>query len=418
MNNSDLKKGMATLDGRLQFIEHVRLALNIEHEDNWQENKTPIKIVDQIISKMNITTGPILVLFNIEIVERLIHKYHISSEKIFFFADHPLESQVVEELYNVKTITGNKNIMKKSKLTKKTILNKKMKILLEGSKMKKFEYCISNPPYSNSMDLKIITELFPICKKMIIVHPATWILDMKKKYKLYKDFRKMIKGKVKSLKMFSGNSVFNIHLALPCVITEIDESYSGKISVDYFNDKFEEDSLENITKFGKEWKSIVKPFMEKIKEYISKYDNVWQHNKLEINSEKFHCQFSPFMGNNDKGDKLIRDDFYALIIKNSQKGKGIDYPDLKAKGNLRPTFEFNTEKERDNFFEYCKTDFVRFCLAILKINKHLSSGEMELIPWLDFTQEWTDDKLYKFFKIDKKTQKYINGFLPNYYEIS
>jgi len=81
-------------------------------------------------------------------------------------------------------------------------------------------------------------------------------------------------------------------------------------------------------------------------------------------------------------------------------------------------FEFNNKNEVLNFIEYLKSDFARFCLSIYKNNGHMRSGGVcRLIPWLDFSQSWDDEKLFKHFEIDQETQNYIRKFLPDYYGI-
>ena len=42
---------------------------------------------------------------------------------------------------------------------------------------------------------------------------------------------------------------------------------------------------------------------------------------------------------------------------------------------------------------------------------------MDLIPWLDFTEEWDDDKLFKKFDISQELQDYIRDFLPDFHGI-
>jgi dTDP-glucose pyrophosphorylase len=42
-------------------------------------------------------------------------------------------------------------------------------------------------------------------------------------------------------------------------------------------------------------------------------------------------------------------------------------------------------------------------------------GELEIIPWLDFTQEWTDEKLYKEFNLTEEEIKFIEKHIPKYY---
>jgi site-specific DNA-methyltransferase (adenine-specific) len=40
---------------------------------------------------------------------------------------------------------------------------------------------------------------------------------------------------------------------------------------------------------------------------------------------------------------------------------------------------------------------------------------MSLIPLLDFTQEWTDEKLYKEFNLTEEEIKFIEKNIPKYY---
>ena len=140
---------------------------------------------------------------------------------------------------------------------------------------------------------------------------------------------------------------------------------------------------------------------------------------------KYYCQVAGIRGNviqlagirgtpyreSDIDAPMLLNDFYTMVMKDSDGNKGIRKSDIKA------TFTFISEAERDNFIDYLKTDFARFCLSIFKINSHLDNGELELIPWLDFTEEWDDAKLYKHFNINKETQAYITSFLPDFHGI-
>ena len=81
------------------------------------------------------------------------------------------------------------------------------------------------------------------------------------------------------------------------------------------------------------------------------------------------------------------------------------------------SFKFNTEEEMHNFIDALRTDFMRFCLVKVKKNKHLDSGELFHVPWLDFTQQWNDDKLFRHFNISQDIQDKIKEFIPEYYGI-
>ncbi len=110
--------------------------------------------------------------------------------------------------------------------------------------------------------------------------------------------------------------------------------------------------------------------------------------------------------------KMYKDDFYTLVMQNSEDNKGIRKIDSGA-----GFYEFNTTIEVDNFIDYCKTDFARFCLALLKNKADLHRGELEIVPWLDFTESWDDKKLFSFFGINQETQDYIQNYLPDYHAI-
>lgn len=284
----------------------------------------------------------------------------------------------------------------------------------------KFDLVFSNPPYNRGTDIKILKEIIDLSNEFIIIHPSTWLFDMKGKTKLFLDFKNKIMYKVKSIQTFNGSNIFGIVLNSPITITHIDNSYSGKINVQHFSKYYIADNIFDITKYGSEWQHFIRPHCNKMISYCHEHGNVWQHNVLSIKDNKYHCQLASIIGNINKksnDENLYKDDFYTLIVKNEEVNKGIRFTDLNKPGNPIPTFEFDNENSRDNFIQYLKTDFVRFNLSLLKNNPAVSLGEMELIPWLDFNESWDDEKLFEKFEVSEELQKYIRDFLPDYYGI-
>jgi hypothetical protein len=284
----------------------------------------------------------------------------------------------------------------------------------------KFDVVVGNPPFNDGIDLKflsiMIEKLNP--KHIVIVHPSTYILDMKENSRFGK-VKKMLGGKLKSVKLFNGNPVFNISLAVPCAIINYDNTYNGKCAVEYFDQKFESD-VWNITKFGAEWETIVKPFKTIIDIVCINQNSIWDMKVLDdCRSEKkgkHYCQIANVRGHESKTkERMVVDDFYTTVLKDTNECKGIR--NTTARKDNYIVYEFNTAMERDNFIEYNKTYFFRFCLSILKNAGVNGYGNMSLIPWLDFTQSWDDAKLFKHFNVDKKTQEYIYNFLPDYYNL-
>lgn len=138
-----------------------------------------------------------------------------------------------------------------------------------------YDVVFSNPPFTANLDLKILKEIFHISKEWVVVHPSTWLIDLKHIYKLYMDYRKEIQGHLKSVRAFNGNPVFNIQLFVPCVICHIDFNKKHITNVDYFGDVFQEEDIFEITKFGSKWRSLVRPFFYELKEYIAKNGSLW-----------------------------------------------------------------------------------------------------------------------------------------------
>ena len=104
--------------------------------------------------------------------------------------------------------------------------------------------------------------------------------------------------------------------------------------------------------------------------------------------------------------KLVDDDFYTFIPR-----------DKRVETNLCKMLYFNFDNimPAQNFLNYLKTNFARFCLSIYKLNMNLHRGELKSVPWLDFTQEWTDEKLYKYFLLTKEEIDFIEKNIPKYY---
>jgi site-specific DNA-methyltransferase (adenine-specific) len=299
----------------------------------------------------------------------------------------------------------------------------------------KFDVCITNPPYDrNTKDLKILKRVIPHCKQTICIHPTNWLFSIKQnKRKIMEEYKNLIDGKVAYVEMFNGNKIFGIGLFVPVGIFDIKSSKQKETKVIYFDNEYTVRSLDDITVYGKEW-SIVKPLFKKVKKYCSNIDNVWNHNIFYNDgikdNDKYYCQLAVIRGDVIRGDNcsldnitirdimcLHGDTYYTMVNKDGKLNKGIRKDDVRRSGNPTPTFSFDTEEEMDNFIEYLKTDFARFCLSFYKCNASLGTGELAIVPWLDFTKKWTDKELYKKFNVSEELQNYITTFIPDYHGI-
>lgn len=68
---------------------------------------------------------------------------------------------------------------------------------------------------------------------------------------------------------------------------------------------------------------------------------------------------------------------------------------------------FQTKKEAENFVAYLRTDFARYMVGLRKITQDLPPDRWNWVPYLDMSKTWTDEELFKFFKITKEEQEHI-----------
>ncbi len=68
---------------------------------------------------------------------------------------------------------------------------------------------------------------------------------------------------------------------------------------------------------------------------------------------------------------------------------------------------FKTKKEAEKLIKYLQTDFARYLLGLRKLTQHIPSDRWSWVPDIDLNKDWTDEKLYKFFKLTKAEQEHI-----------
>ena len=71
---------------------------------------------------------------------------------------------------------------------------------------------------------------------------------------------------------------------------------------------------------------------------------------------------------------------------------------------------YSSELEAKNVQLYMTTKFFRFLVGIRK-NKNMYYDNYSFVPVLDFTQEWTDEKLFDEFGLNQQERDYINKMI-------
>ncbi|MDD4974384.1 MAG: Eco57I restriction-modification methylase domain-containing protein [Bacteriovorax sp.] len=75
---------------------------------------------------------------------------------------------------------------------------------------------------------------------------------------------------------------------------------------------------------------------------------------------------------------------------------------------------FKKKSEAENFQAYLSTNFARYFLGLRKVTQDIYKSQWSWVPLMDVTQKWTDDQLYKLFKITKEEQEHIKKKLQEW----
>lgn len=72
---------------------------------------------------------------------------------------------------------------------------------------------------------------------------------------------------------------------------------------------------------------------------------------------------------------------------------------------------FNTSIECENVISYINTRFFRFCIMQKKNTQDAMRGVYSYVPIQDFSQLWTDEKLYAKYGITDEEIKFIESMV-------
>lgn len=73
--------------------------------------------------------------------------------------------------------------------------------------------------------------------------------------------------------------------------------------------------------------------------------------------------------------------------------------------------EFDKKEQAKNLVTYVKTRFFRFMVSLIKNTQNASRGVYSLAPIQNFNEAWSDEKLYKKYKLTKDEIKFIESLI-------
>jgi site-specific DNA-methyltransferase (adenine-specific) len=73
--------------------------------------------------------------------------------------------------------------------------------------------------------------------------------------------------------------------------------------------------------------------------------------------------------------------------------------------------KFDTKQEAENLYSYLKSRFVRFLILQAMTSIHISKNTFQFVPIQDFTEPWTDEKLYKKYGLTEEEIAFIESMI-------
>ena len=70
---------------------------------------------------------------------------------------------------------------------------------------------------------------------------------------------------------------------------------------------------------------------------------------------------------------------------------------------------FDTEAEIKNYKQYLMCKFTRFMLRLTYSSMHIARANFIFVPDQDFTEEWTDEKLYRKYELTEDEVAFIES---------
>lgn len=293
----------------------------------------------------------------------------------------------------------------------------------------KKDFIVINPPYKGGLHIDIFNKAFDELEDggtLICVHPSTPFINRKptKDDGKTKRIKEIVSEYKTRLTLVDGNKIFNAGFFTPLSITKVQKVLDKNIEVIYSHiDSANKevrvyDKLDSIFIHGNDNVLKIKnKILSKMNSSLE--DNLYRNGKTS-NVYYALCRFSGHPPKN--GETNVNPDFFQLIYKSNE----VDYSSLllnkaREKSEQKGGNQFNDLALNDNdnviyFHNYLLTKFARFAVSIYKISATLDCKELSSVPYMDFSQEWTDEELFKYFELDSDEIEFISKYIPNWYE--
>ena len=221
-----------------------------KEKQNLSNFALPVDITDNIIECLptNFWTDPTqkvcyLSIVDGYVIDRMIDKFNEGLKDIIIDDTERMNHILDNMIYGISSTESNtrrvKWLSKIKNIYTRNILEEDI------SDMPNFDFVVQNPPYSGSLHLDFLKKGYEMLSdkgQMIIIEPATWLINVRKygkrgeemrvnssAIKKYDEIKKMLEGQVKKVIIENYNKEFNVGLYTPFSISYIDKTYNSDI---------------------------------------------------------------------------------------------------------------------------------------------------------------------------------------------
>lgn len=275
----------------------------------------------------------------------------------------------------------------------------------------KFDTVFANPPYEGTKCLHqrffntAVEDLVVDGGTVCFVQPSTPYDNKKPNQKAEMErMRENILLHTVNVRIIGGKVFKNAAIATQLAITTLKKDSANsqiidRIEYDKDNSAYQNVSIEDVNQHQID-PTIYRSILDKINNAIKSNGSVGDLCRNEAKDEGY----TTFRMQRVRGADGRRDQF--TFISHDPKyhvmhnGFGVEI----------------TESEMPGLVSFFKTYLARFALSIYKYNMHLDRGELLSVPLVDFSKEWTDQRLMAEWGITPKEFKVIREVLPAYYD--
>ena len=267
----------------------------------------------------------------------------------------------------------------------------------------KFDICLMNPPYYRSTHLKFLEKAIKISDNVISIQPIRWLEEKVGRYKknsAYNKYKESIAKYIKDLEIITAEEAEK----------KFNAAFTFNVGI-YLCDKNGGYDIDKLTS-----NDIVNKVFEKMD------DNINDH--IEFSEPKNSIVVSLITGGNNGRNKVIdlyfqNSDYdrYIYDADGKRLDNGLTFKQNREKtawGNVKvrgeqTNIKFNNVDECINFFNYTRTYLFRYIFNQITSDVHVQA---KFLPFMkDYSRPWTNKRLYNYFNITNKEQKYIEEYI-------